>query len=75
MRHARVAFVAPAKERQKAAWLAMGVPEPLATELAWLPTAAALSTRTALAEHTGQPLSAVAAVSWALQRGDAPKKS
>jgi NAD-specific glutamate dehydrogenase len=75
MRHERVAFVAPAKERQKAVWLAMGVPEPLATELAWLPTAAALFTLTALAEHTGQPLAAVAAVYWALQRGDAREKS
>lgn len=65
---AAVSPLTPARERQKAAWLAMGVPEPLATELAWLPTAAALFTLTALAEHTGQPLAAVAAVYWALHR-------
>ena len=39
----------------------------LATELAWLPTASALFTLAALAQETGQPLAAVAAVYWALQ--------
>ncbi|BBD76345.1 NAD-glutamate dehydrogenase [Hydrogenophilus thermoluteolus] len=48
-------------------WQRAGLSEALATELAWLPTASALFTLAALAQETGQPLEAVAAVYWALQ--------